>query len=225
MVRKWSYLRFQHTQDYLDSTVVTKVKSFRVFRKTTRFKKFTRGITKNVRQKYIKRKFYSNYFILPQITKQWSFNYIQSKQIERFIQSFQQNQIISTMPDYEVFNTVSKPIDKVLNIHVFSCSKNIIYKTNNYFFPHKIPFLKPTSYNSKLSFAQTTTFESLQNNNIFYTLDTHFDNLNYHSENLNSSIINLNIYTKLINVIFEHNLLLTLTIYKILITTTLRNIN
>jgi len=198
-------------------SLATKVKSFKVFRKTTKFKKFTKGITKVVRRKYTKRKFHSTYFVLPQITKWWSFNYIQSKQVERFIQSFSQSAITSSTPNFDVFLAANKPQEQQLNMHFFSCAKRLAYRTTNSFLKNK-SFLVETSINhAKLSFTQTTSFESCSSNEVAHPLNTTFDQLAYPAASVENNHEFMQTYFALQSTLFAHNLKYTVSVYKLLI--------
>ena len=180
MVRKWSYLNIKNLHNSSGFKPLLKKKSFKVFKYTTKFKKYNLGITRSVRQKYSQRKFYTSYLVLSQITKYWSLNYIQSKQIERFIQSMYYAPIISHSPNIDIFNSVNKNNEKNLNFHLFSCSTKLLYRfynVNNY----KKTLLTPIGIkNTKLSFTQSSSFDSLLQNDVTYPLNTYFDKLQYH---------------------------------------------
>lgn len=128
------------------------------------------------------------------------------------------------MPNYEVFSAINKPLDKHLHMYLFSCSKKLVYKTTNRFFVNKLPFKVDNTQNSKLAFVQTTSFESLQHNEITYPLNTYFDNLTYHPENTIQDNKNPCNYLILTKTIFLHNLNISSLIYKLLVLTTLKNL-
>lgn len=200
-----------------------KSKSFKVFRKTTRFKKFTRGITKAVRQKYSQRKFNTSYYTLKHITKEWSFSYIQAKQVERFIQSMYYSLVVSSSPNHDVFYSITKSTDLNLNSHLFSCSKKLIYRFLKDSNKKKVLFTKTQIKESKLSFSQTNSFESLNKNLIFNPLTLYADNIHYHPY-INISSDQLKVAIKEINqVLLKYSLNLIIGVYKILILTTLVN--
>ena len=221
MVRKWSYLNTNQVHDYLSLHQATKTKTFKVFRKTTKFKKFTKGLTKIVRQKYTKRKFNSMYFVLPQITKWWSFNYMQSKQVERFTQSFYHVSVAANMPNFDVFLAAIKPTDQSLNMHMFSCTKRLAYRVDNSFYQNKTFLVETAIKNAKLSFTQTTSFESLIENEISYPLNSSFEQLSYHPQSLITDQEKLQVYKSLVSTLFAHNLNYTVSIYRTLISLTL----
>ena len=221
MVRKWSYLKNNFSEIKKKTNFLKKSKTFKVFRKTTKFKKFSRGITKVVKIKYAKRMFSSNYFILTQISKWWSFNYLQLKQIYRFSQSFGYSQILSSAPNFEIFNEINKPSDLILNLHLFSCSKKLV---NRFDFYSKIFIKKTKVKNAKLSFVQTNKFESSLSNEIAHPLNLYFEDLTYHPYTENQLKNNLPILVFLQNALLNNNLHLILNIYKILILLSLINL-
>ena len=88
MIRKWSYLT--DTRDLNVSTSLTgmsKCYSFKVFRMTTRFKKYQRNETFFVRKQDSSRKRQTSWLTLLGIFAQWSLQYIQSRQLLRYHQS------------------------------------------------------------------------------------------------------------------------------------------
>jgi len=88
MIRKWSYLT--DTQDLNVSaslTAMSKCYSFKVFRMTTRFKKYQRNETFFVRKQDSSRKRQTSWLTLLGIFAQWSLQYIQSRQLLRYHQS------------------------------------------------------------------------------------------------------------------------------------------
>ena len=227
MVRKWSYLNNNLITSYKALTPLLKVKTFKVFRKTTKFKKFTRGITRVVRKKYTKRIFFTSYFTLPQITKWWSFNYIQSKQLERFVQSFNYSPFLSNTPNFEIFYELARSTDKAYSLHAFSCSKTLIYRStaSRAHTNKSLPVLKKSAIrNAKISFTQTNSFQSSKDNDITHPLNFYFENLAYHPDSTSANSIKNFIYDSLKK--SSHNQVLTLStnIYKILIKLTLVNL-
>ena len=111
MVRKWSYLEMNSIKlsqsrdnsmfiDFRDKPVsgLKKRHSFKVFRNTTRFKRWTVGITKIVRKKYIRRKHLTNFMSLNYITSCWVSFYLKQRNFTRFFQGLGliNNQFTST---------------------------------------------------------------------------------------------------------------------------------
>ena len=227
MVRKWSYLNNNLITTYKALSPLLKVKTFKVFRKTTKFKKFTKGITRVVRKKYTKRIFFTSYFVLPQITKWWSFNYIQSKQLERFTQSLNHSPFLSNTPNFDILNELAKSADKSLNLHAFSCSKTLIYRStlNCPYINKALPVLKKSAlYNAKISFMQTNSFQSLNDNDIAHPLNLYFENLTYHPNPTQPSLTQSVLFGSLKKSSHNQTLALSTDMYKILIKLTLRNL-
>lgn len=225
MVRKWSYLNIKNPHNPLGLKPLIKKKSFKVFKYTTKFKKYNLGITRSVRQKYSQRKFYTSYLVLSQITKYWSLNYIQSKQIERFIQAMCYSSITSHSPNIDIFNSTTKSNEKNLNFHLFSCSNKLLYRfynINNY----GKTLLTPVNIkNTKLSFTQTNSFDLLLQNDVTYPLNVYFGKLQYHPHLNPTNQNNELILNQVIESLLITNLHLILNYYKTFILLTLINIS
>jgi len=129
MVRKWSYLGNYEYNLSSDFKYLKAVFKFKVFKKTTRFKKAEiTSITYMFRKKYSKRKHKTNWISMTYITFEWSHFFIRGKQFIRFYQNL-------GLFNYQVFSPSSWYINNqsveglVLNpINTFSCSKKIINK-------------------------------------------------------------------------------------------------
>lgn len=88
MIRKWSYLTTTHDQNISTSLVaMSKCYSFKVFRMTTRFKKYKRYETSFVRKQDSTRKRQTSWLTLLSIFSQWSLQYIQYRQLLRYHQN------------------------------------------------------------------------------------------------------------------------------------------
>ncbi len=228
MVRKWSYLNQKNLERYAVLNPIVKVKNFRVFKKTTKFKKFTKGLTKVVRRKYAKRIFFSTYLILLQITKLWAANFIQTKQLSRFAQSFGYSFATSYIPNSDIFSDFNRPSDKALNFQFLSCSKTLLYRTLNrksIFLKNstnKPFFSKSSTKNAKMSLAQTTSLTSVsENSEIIYTQNLCYDNLLYHPTLTDPAKLNQLLCNSITHTLFYQNLKITTVLYKILINTIL----
>ena len=179
MVRKWSYLKkFSLTKPSTLVPIKT-VKAFKVFRKTTRFKKYNRGITRMVRRKYMKRKRKSTLLFAYYITKSWVQSYLKLRQFERFYQSFGSSQVLSYAADYDVFKVAPHSINDA-GVHIFSCSKTLV----GHFLRGRKLVQSPLVYspvkNTRLTYIQTDSLETTSQSNLAYPLAIRFDNLNYH---------------------------------------------
>jgi hypothetical protein len=179
MVRKWSYLKTFSLEHPSTLVPIKTVKAFKVFRKTTRFKKYNRGITRIVRRKYMKRKRKSSSLFAYYITKSWVQSYLKLRQFERFYQSFGSSRILSYAADYDVFKVAPHCINDH-GIHIFSCSKSLL---NHFINPRKLiksPLVFTNFKNSKLTYIQTDSLETTSQSNLAYPIATRLDNSNYH---------------------------------------------
>lgn len=167
MVRKWSYLGIDSVKlsqdgnnvvfiDFRDKPVsgLKKRHSFKVFRNTTRFKRWTVGITKIVRKKYIRRKHLTNFMNLNYITSCWVGFYLKQRNFTRFFQGLGliTNQFTSTehsivlkkaLTDLDknrfgiLSLSVSTNFQKHLNkinkssLHVLNSNKLLVYDYDN----------------------------------------------------------------------------------------------
>jgi len=88
MIRKWSYLTVEEQPSTTKSlNSLTKCYSFKVFRMTTRFKKYQRTGTSFVRKQDASRKRQTSWLTLLSIFAQWSLQYIKYRQYLRYYQS------------------------------------------------------------------------------------------------------------------------------------------
>lgn len=179
MVRKWSYLK---TFDLVTPSTllpIKTVKSFKVFRKTTRFKKYNRGITKIVRRKYMTRKRKSTSLFAYYITKDWVYHYLKLRQFERFYQSFGLSNITAYAADFDVFKVATERINEG-GIHIFSTTKSLF----TFFQEKKLSLnsvLKQSRIkDSKQTFVQTNSFETLSNSTFSYPIAANLNNSDYH---------------------------------------------
>lgn len=88
MVRKWSYLTSSNTLPLNQSLrPLSKCYLFKVFRMTTRFKKYQRNETSFVRKQDSSRKRQTSWLTLLAILSQWCLQYIRYKQYIRYYQN------------------------------------------------------------------------------------------------------------------------------------------
>jgi hypothetical protein len=128
MVRKWPYLvsKFLYANPGHFETK-SSVYTFKVFRMTTRFKKFNRkSPTVMVRKKYARRKHRTNWLRLSYITKNWVFLYIRSKQFVRFYQSLGLFNTQSYSTSVLVFEKKLSEVVNYAGLTTFACSRSII---------------------------------------------------------------------------------------------------
>ena len=80
MVRRWSYItNFDNFNVDKNLTRVINKYDFKAFRKTTKFKRYSIGVTKSVRKSFLSRKMKSSYFNLVLIASAWSKLYLKYK--------------------------------------------------------------------------------------------------------------------------------------------------
>ena len=144
MIRKWSYLTNTNTINVnLLQSKITPIYNFKVFRHTTRFKKYNKSTnTKMVRKSYSKRKHKNNWINMVYITRSWVSFFLKNKQFVRFYQTlglFNSQSFSSTVL---VFNKQVVKFGSDSSFNTFACSKNIIsfYNSNtNFIFNYKTP--------------------------------------------------------------------------------------
>ena len=93
MIRKWSYINnylftnLNLTEQWLRSVKLISIYKFKVFKKSIKFRKFNKGITRMVRRKYIKyRRLTSNVSLLYSIHA-WSLAISKQRHFTRFFQA------------------------------------------------------------------------------------------------------------------------------------------
>jgi hypothetical protein len=196
VVRKWSYInkRFNSSLEiknlYLNEITFIRPSldrigtsrtanryNFKVFRKTTRFKKFRSGLVGIVRKVYAKKKRrtenYGNLFI----ARDWSLAYLKQRQIVRFSQSLNLLPYESLSSDKEVFFKRLPYVENIGGVSIFTCSTNfvkaLLLKTRN------IPFLFFVSSHSVVSHTQSTNLEDLLNSGELGTNSVKYEGLLY----------------------------------------------
>jgi hypothetical protein len=132
--------------------------------------------------------------------------------------------IVSSSPNHDVFYAITKASDLNLNVHLFSCSKKLVYRFLKSSDTKNILFNKTQIKNSTFSFMQTNSFESLNKNLVVNPLTLYLNNTYYHPYVTTSGSEHEQIIDKIINSSLSHLLNITTTTYKILILSTLINI-
>jgi len=128
MVRKWSYLDSNHFKVEA-STFGSRISiyNFKVFRTTTRFKKYNRSLlTIAVRKKYARRKHRTNWLRLLMITKSWVTFYFRSRQFVRFYQSLKLFNTQSVSTNVRVFTRCITDVVGSTSLTTLSCSTVLI---------------------------------------------------------------------------------------------------
>lgn len=170
MVRKWSYLN-KSGIGVVDDSLINPVSlyQFKVFRKTTRFKKFNRGITKMVRKKYARRKHRTNWLVLSHVSKFWALSYLKMRQFERFFSSLSQTGFRAFSADVNVFMMKISEVFNRSGLNISSCTSTQLnrYVSKSKSMPH---LLNPT---------QNTNNAVVRSSNLSTLFDSHevFPNL------------------------------------------------
>lgn len=185
MVRKWSYLESSNLP--LETKLLnqsTSLYHFKVFRKTTRFKKFNKGLTKMVRKNYARRKHRTNWLILSYITQSWVSNYLNMRQFERFFSGLTRFSLNTFSADVSVFNAKLKELSNKDGINIITCSqtplKRYVKFTNGSHF-----LINPTKYTNN-SIVQTNVPSALSQSTEVFPNVTILDNHSYTNYDLSS---------------------------------------
>lgn len=177
MIRKWSYLsinvpRFPTRTHEAQSGVIPR-HAFKVFRTTTRFKKFRTDITLFVRRKHAKRRHKTNWLEMGYITKDWMFFINRNRQFVRFTQALG----IVNFNSYSastrlfVYNMVHKPEE--VSAGITACTRNIL---NHFTWSRSLTLSFLFTENALLS---TTSLENLEQLTDFNSGLVLYDGLTY----------------------------------------------
>jgi len=223
MVRKWSYLNnFNEGFADIQHSRLFPVHTLKVFRATTRLKKFKVGITSIVRKKYAKRKHKNNWVGLVTITRYWVDFFLRNKQFVRFYQS------LGLFPYQSYSNTPNLFTKQYLNVTsthgfaTFACSKRVLH----YFVPNR----KNNLYKSPIP---NTPASGLLSNSVPSMVDVPelnpglvlFDKLLYpHNEQPVSKGSSVSDYYNTVSIPHSYTLRLSVLVYQINIYLTLINI-
>lgn len=219
MVRKWSYINTLATFD-MASTGVYDLNTFKVFRATTRFKKYNIGPTKLVRKTYTKRKHRTNWVTLSYITNKWSTFFLKNKQFLRFYQSIGLFNVQSYSTTIKLFNTKNTSTDNFYGFMVSSCSKKII----NYFFTQSTNFFKTPLPTVSSVMLATRNYESYNLSHDINPGLINYENLIYVDPKPTSAKYLL-IFLQNQNLLFRYILNVVKIFYKIFVLITLHNIS
>ena len=225
MIRKWSYLNSANidpTDTWFNGA--SSVYNFKVFRMTTRFKKYNRvPVTKIVRKKYARRKHRTNWLRLSYITKSWVFFFLKSRQFVRFYQSLGLFNVQAFSASTLIVTKNFADIVTSRGFTTFSCSQTLLntFKGNGQFSKYYInPLLGSQSSGlSVRSIPDLTLVENINPGLINY------DNLLYPYNLDNDKLLEYKLlYILTTTQIFKNSLQHIKVLYKILITLTLINL-
>lgn len=178
-----------------------------------------------VRRKYMKRKRKSSSLFAYYITKSWVQNYLKLRQFERFYQSLGSSQVMAYAADFDVFKVAPTNINDS-GIHIFSCTKSLINHFINVAKLTSSPLIFSNIQNSRLTYVQSDSLETIAQSNLSYPSAIRFDESNYHpvNETPNQSDTVL-LLQNLHDQQFKTSLNFSRSLYCILTTLTIKNIN
>lgn len=238
MIRKWSYInpvlesipathkvfdKTWNTEDYgLNApSLSTSIAGYRfkAFHKTTKFRKWRRGLSQLVRRNYMKRKRRTDDYMLCFIAYDWSRGYLRRRQVVRFLQSINLAGVEGLAPDKEVFYRKIPDINHncLQGISIYTCSvafvKSILLfsqNIQNFFFQQS---------GSSTSRVQSPNLDGIQNSLEVGVGSIHLEGLSYpvdsaeviSSESVQSSL------SKLYDSVFKLNLSIVAEMRKILV--------
>ena len=228
MVRKWSYLNSHSVSPDFDTLArVSSFYNFKVFRKTTRFKRFNRGLTRMVRRNYARRKHQSNHIVLSYITRYWALHYLQARQFERFYSSLGRFQISAFSSHVDVFHVRISELSHRNGINVLSCSRPILNKHINY--SVGAAFLRnPTSHTNPTMVQVLSPTDLIQSSEVYPNV-INFENSLYCpvsvEQTLSTEATQIQMLQNLDNALFNSTNQFALPLYQVLIHLTLLNVN
>lgn len=209
MVRKWSYLTTQNNLLFNQSlSVVTKCYSFKVFRMTTRFKKYQRYGTSFVRKQDSSRKRQTSWLTLLSIFAQWSLQYIKYKQYLRYYQSISTHNYQLTIPNIFVIGKKSNLFNPLLAFTTSTITNQLL----NTLHTTKVNINTQTKYLNILS-SNTNTPDVLKEVN---TAGCVYD-MQLFSKLKPSHILQQGIIETLYSLTYNNSLMQIVELYKILI--------
>ena len=210
MVRKWSYLTTNSNISPISELVAPyNVYTFKVFRLTTRFKKYKRYKTTFLRKKDKLRKRKTNWCNILRIFADWSKIYIRSKQLIRIYQSFFIVKYNCILYNLNFFNKLIINFNTPIHFNTFFVTKSYksLYLTNKIKYP---------IYN-----IQTNNLTSLSE---FNSYNIQFDKFKYKNLTLLNISKNQFYFKSILNTFKLTQLHITI-FYKILIKLTLLRIS
>lgn len=201
---------------------LSKKHSFKVFRKTTRFKKYRLGITKSVRKFYARKRRRTSSYMNSHILFSWIQHYLKHRQFIRFTQSYGLVYIQGYLGNADFSIKNSLVVGANYGFHSYSCSSKILNKSilfENNIFQDKI-----MSFDSRNSFIQFIDHDAAIESNDLGTNVLFFDKLCYsfNSEKQSNSS-QTNLLNNIESVMFETSLLLVTEFNKTIVLLTLLN--
>lgn len=149
MVRKWSYLTTLNKINVNSSfSGIPKTYTFKVFRMTTRFKKFQRYETTFVRKQDSSRKRQTSWLTLVSIFSQWALQYVKCKQYLRYYQGIGASLFTVVVPNVFVLKKKTNLFNPHLAFTTLTLTQNFRTMTTS------------TTQKNKYNSTQLTTLTS-----------------------------------------------------------------
>jgi hypothetical protein len=214
MVRKWSYL--SNLGDSLFSTGFRPVKTkyvFKVFRQTTRFKKFILFPTVFFRKKDSIRKRKTNWLTLSALVVNWAKIYSKYRSIIRFHQNLVISQTLLVAPETSLILKRAKYADVTAWNSSALTSKGVNYLKN---FENRTYFFKRTLKFSKVTNVYLNTPSRAEANSYLSPSFQKFETVLYQNgilpstEGMNTGVVQTNQIYKLLTLVYRINVLVTL---------------
>jgi hypothetical protein len=163
MVRKWSYLNNLNNplgcspENSLSSKDFRTHHKFKVFRATTRFKRYSIGISRVVRKKHAQRKRRTNLLALSFLTYAWSKAFQKERQFVRFYQALGLFNVLACSSNLSVLSRKQVTLANTANVGINSCSLSRTILTHFLVSSPRSLFLKPKLSVNTNSFLSTSS--------------------------------------------------------------------
>lgn len=224
MVRKWSYLNENliNFDNYNVSNCALKY-NFKVFKVTTKFRKYNLGYTLMTRKKYSRRRHKTNWITMSYIVKYWVSFFLKSKQFIRFYQNIGLFEFKSYSADMSLFNKQFGSLKNYDGINSYGCSKNILLKFLNSNRKNYLSSPLRSNMSSGLMFNTSSGMDLSEilapglvscDNQLFNFSSFKFLNNTKHNVDLNNLIFSYTLKIKVI--IYQLMILISLFVIKVL---------
>lgn len=185
MVRRWSYLNYKQNAvfDVSSKSLETSIENhaFKVFKKTTFFRKYNKGIASFVRRKNILRKRKTNNIILNYITTKWVTFYLRARRLYRYIQSSFIFSIARAIASVDSFNSKSKIFGFITGATITSISKRSskVLIANAFYNSRNATVYLPNTIDKQDTLLSNVLFSSyISSKHNFYNL-TNFNSVDF----------------------------------------------
>lgn len=154
MVRKWSYIKSKYSLILISKLmIVHNCYIFKIFRLTTRFKKYNRYKTKFLRKNFFLRKRKTTWLTLLSLFTKWSLNYLLNKHYICFYQNLSLFYYSFLLPHIQFFKIFLEKYSTIFIFNSLFISKNFIkiFININYYLPSSLIQIKNISNILKLN--------------------------------------------------------------------------